>query len=239
MGKIKFGRALGLSILGVLSMMAMFAVSAQAAEFQFEKFIEVTKKFEKVAVLLATATGSQEGSGSLLVPGRNLKLTCTSGDVETGSEIINSKEGLAKITFLGCTALDLKTGTELPCTVDNPKALAKLLPVIHAFKEKVNEVEIELKLPFVLAEPDGGTIFTTVLLLGEACPLPEENPVTGSVSAQATTNNSVIDLAVFSEAIQKLIGDKLLFGGFESFINASATLELTGVHAGFDWGVAP
>lgn len=223
MGKIKFGRAFGLSILGVLSLMSLFAGGAQAKEFQI---------LLKPA-LLATFVGTQEGTGSLLVPGRNLTLNCTAGDVETGSEIISPTQALAKIQFLGCTALSHSTGAELPCTVDNPLATAVALPVLHNGER------------FILFEPDPGTAegakgnFTTVLLLGELCPLPEVNPVKGTTAAliEPLTNDTVKPLILFSPAISTLLGDALTYGGFASTITAKAELELTGAHVNEPFGI--
>ena len=217
MGKIKFGRVFGLSILGIVSMMAMFAVSAQAAEFWVK---------EKGNVLLATATGAQEGEGILLVPGRNLTLKCAAGDVKEGSEIKTASEGLAKILFLTCKAFSHKTGSAIPCEVLNPEATAIISPVVHE------------GLPYVLAKADGGTNFTTVVMHGELCPLPLESPVTGTLAAKVTTNGAVVDLIESSEAIQKLLGDVLKFGEFEAFVIAKATIELTGAHKGLNFGVA-
>lgn len=49
-----------------------------------------------------------------------------------------------------------------------------------------------------------------------------------------SSNGTATDLIVFSEATQKLLGDKFLFGGFESFLAVSAILELTGAYAGMN-----
>jgi hypothetical protein len=176
-------------------------------------------------VLLATATATQEGKAVLLVPGRNLKLECSSSDVLAGTEVLNATEALAKVKFLGCETFNHKTGAKLSCTVDVPEVTASLSPAAHAGGE------------YALAVPDG-SLFTTVILLGASCPLPEENPVKGSIVALIDGNGEVKPLLLFSEAIQLLVGDKLEFGGFTSYVSGSTVVELTGGHAGLGVEVA-
>jgi hypothetical protein len=60
MRKIKLGRALGLSLLSALCLVAVFAASAQAGE-------------------------AQEGAFSELVPGRNLTVNCQNGVMANGA----------------------------------------------------------------------------------------------------------------------------------------------------------
>jgi hypothetical protein len=230
MGKIKFGRVLIPSILGALSLAAMVAVSAQAAEFQ------ISLK----PALLATITGNVL-AGSLLVKGRNLKLNCTGGEIEEKSaegelsEITNATHALVVIQFQGCTALNHKTGAELPCTlVKQPLAIALVKPISLGAGD-----------PGVLFEPDKESKegakgqFTTLSFVGGGeCPLPENNPVTGTFAALIDNNDTKEVLLLFNEAIQKAAGAKSSFGGFEAFVNVTAHLTLTGAHAGLSFGVA-
>lgn len=185
---------------------------------------------EGESFLLATATGEQEGAGTLSVPFRNLKISCQEADFEEGTEMKSGTEALVKLVFLTCAALSLTSGKKLPCTVDISPATAIFAPTEHAAKN------------YLLAKPDEGEILTTVLLLGEECPLPEENQISGTFAAQVTVNKSSIDLVVFSEAIQKLLGDKAWFGKagtFEAFLNSSAIFMLTGEHQNRNFSVGP
>jgi hypothetical protein len=232
MGKIKFGRVLIPAILGALSLVAMFAVSAQAASPEFQISLK--------PALLATVTGSLL-AGFLLVAGRNLKLNCTGGKLEekgegTGiTEITNEKHGLAVIAFEGCTALNHKTGAELPCTlVKQPLAITLAKPILIGGTE-----------PGILFEPDAtskegekGRFVTVEFVGGGECPLPESNPVTGEAVALIDNNDTKEVLLLFSEAIQKAASAVLKFGGFEAFVNTTAHLTLTGTHTGLSFGVA-
>jgi hypothetical protein len=189
--------------------------NAQAGEFQIEG----------KAALLATVTGKQEGKLSLSIPELDVLVECSEGSILTAGEILNAKEGLVKMLFSGCLALSYKKGTKLPCTVDDLESTLRMLPVSHAGNA------------YVLFQPDGTELLTTILLLGVNCPLPNENPIKGSVVGQVTTNHQVVDLITFSPAIQQLVGDKLTYGPLASFITGSITLELTGAHAGLEFGV--
>jgi hypothetical protein len=225
MKKIKLRRAFGLSLLGALGLVAIFAVGAQAAQFLIEN-----TKGEKVS-LLATLTGAQEGAGYLLVAARNLKLPCTSADVIAGSEITDATKGLVKVTFLGCETINDKTGVKMPCEVldevgvkDQINATAILLPKEHA------------GIKYVTFDEDGGP-FALIKLSGVTCPIAGDFSVTGSVSAKLIVNLSVVDLIQFSQAFSELVGDSLKFGFFTAFLNGSGTTELTGAHTGLKFGV--
>ena len=236
MRNIKFGRILIVSLLSALSLTALMAVSAQAG------FFILNSKGEKV-ILLATIGGTG-GAGYLLVLEKNLKLNCTSGEVEPEnttthkkSEIIELNLALAVVKFEGCTALNDKTNGELPCTVAPVLATTLAKPYLFDDKEKS---------PGVLFEPDEGSNFTVVKMSGELCPLPPENPVTGQAVAlvdylPAGATDAVEPLLLFSDAIQLLAkessGDILKFGVSESIINATVHVKLTGEHIGLKFGV--
>jgi hypothetical protein len=237
MRKLAVRRILAASSLGAIGLLtAILADFAQAAEFTIES----------KAALLATLTGQQEGTGSLSVPGRNLKITCKSSEVTAG-EIVSPTQALAQLTFLECTSLNLSTGGEIPaCTVDTP------IVVIAIFLPK------ELgKVYYLLKEQEKVEVpFTTVTVLGAECPIKGAYMITGSLVAQLTTNNAVVNLVTYSEAIQASYislcekdlsehevslgncNDRIKFGAFETFLNASATLELIGAHKGMKFGVA-
>jgi hypothetical protein len=225
MRKIKLGRALGLSLLSALCLVAVFAASAQAGEAG--TFFLKNKESKEVAFLLVKGKGTQEGTGTLLIAGRNLALSCTTGTI-SNSELKTTTLATGEMTFSGCTALNHKTGAELPCTVTTPiVASFQVIPFLHEKTKK-----------YVTAEPkEAGGNFTTIELTGAECTLPVKNPVTGKISAEVTTNDAVVDLFTASEAFSKLVKDTLKFGGFEGFINGKATGELEGVHLGYKFGV--
>jgi hypothetical protein len=213
-----FGRTVGLSLIGALSLLSFSAVSAQAGQF----------KVNGLTNLLALLTGQQLGESLLLIPGRNLTLKCKVGTFETGSEIINGSEALAKIDFSQCLAFQHKSPfNQIECTIDNPLVIAKILPALHPANH-----------PLVLIEPDApATLFTILLLLGEKCPLPEENPVKGTLVALVDKNDTSEPQLLFTHALQALaetaLGDKVLFGGFPASLQATVDILAIGTHKDF------
>lgn len=184
--------------------------------------------------LLATVAASQIGKGYLLVAGRSLEIRCAGLNLSATSKIISSTDALIEITFTGCKSFDHKTLTELTTCLlkelETIKAKALVLPILHGPKGAEE--------PFLLFEPHTGATFTTVTYKpGIGCPLPLENPVTGSVTALVELLDAVLQLVLFSEGIQLLTGDVLKFGGFNSYILGLGKIELTGAHAGLKLGI--
>lgn len=223
-------RALGLAVLGALSMMAIFAAGAQAQAFLINE--------ANAGALKATVTGAQEGTGQLLVKQRGINIKCTGFTVNSGL-IESTTHGQGEITFEGCKVFNHNgDGALAVCTVHSSgaaneiiKASALLLPVLHGGG---NYVRAEHTKTGEVLNP-----FTTIEVLGASCAARGTYATKGSVVAEVTaaTNNTVTPLINLSETIQKLLGDVLSFGAFEAFINGSATLSLTGTHAGMKLGV--
>lgn len=178
----------------------------------------------------APLLGSQEEVMELSVPALNVILTCTSSHAE--GKFLALKEALATIKFTGCKVLS-KEKKELPCQIINGTekgviaVTARFLPILH---------NGEL---FALAEPDSPlTSFTKVTTeTPSECPLPASVAVTGSVTTQVPATTATQPLMTFSEAIQKLTGDKLFFGANEAFLKGSATVKLTGEYEGYAFSV--
>lgn len=238
MRKIKFGRALGLSLLSALSLMAVFAGGAQATADPGSFWVGELGKF-----LLATFTGTQEGAGSLLVPGRSLTITCNAGHVNSG-HLKTSTLGLAKVTFLECATFSHPGGGALTaCTVGKEKgkpesivATADLLPFLHL------EGGIPTNLNYVTAEPDESANFTEIVLSGSTCAIKGTYAVTGSISAEikpalSEPTHPIVNLIEATKAFSELVKDSLSFGAFSAFVIAKAEIELTGEHKGIKFGV--
>jgi hypothetical protein len=184
--------------------------------------------FSGGTVLLATVAVSQIGTGILLVAGRSLEIRCTALNLNSG-KIHTSTDGAGEATFTGCKAFDHKALTELKeckfVELETIKAKALVLPIRHGGEN------------FILFEPlEGAKNFTIISFKeGTECPLPLNNPVTGSISALVdpeTAEKLPRRLILFSEGIQLLTGDKLAFGGFPSYIKAHGEIQLDGPHAG-------
>jgi hypothetical protein len=224
-------KVLGLSLMAMLGLMAFAAVGAQAQELPGASSLGLYL-INLGNALLATATGAQVGVGKLLVEGRGIEIGCDTAHVVEG-KIDSATDALAKLEFLKCKTYEFGTLALIESCVikggtvaNGGTVLAKalLLPILHG---GVN---------YVLAEPQEGTNFATVSYEpGIGCVLPLNNPVSGSVSAQV--HEGVVAKLLLSPAIQLLTGDKLLFGTFPSYIDAEATVELTGSHSGQKLGV--
>jgi hypothetical protein len=206
---------LGLVMLSALGAMVLGTASAQAGVF----------KINGGAALLAEVAGSQESLTTFLVPSRNLTLVCHQGEWWNGISYISYLlGGLLVQQYLNCLALSHTKGTELPCTVHDPKLTAIILPSLHNGK------------PYIIYEIEELPA-SAIAFLGGSCPLPEENPVKGSTAALVSTNNKVVNLLNFSPAIQSLLGGTLSFGGSAATVEGSATIKLTGAHAGLTFGI--
>jgi hypothetical protein len=220
-------KVLGLALLSAFGMMA-FAGGAQAQELPGASSAG-TFLINLGSALLATVTGKQLGTGFLLVAARDLKIECSSFDIEEG-KINTSTDAQGKVVFLGCISKNHAGVTLADCQLkelETIRASALILPILHG------------GLTYVLFEPiPPATIFATPSYkAGTPCTLPLNNPVTGAVTALVKTLDAVVQPLLFSEAIQLLTGDKLAFGGFPAYINAEADVELTAPHAGQKLGI--
>ena len=176
-----------------------------------------------------TFGGAQEGAGILLVAKLGIDLKCAAGDVTIGNFRGNPEEALVSVLFLGCKVFEHKTAKE----ITGCKIPGEMLTATAIFFPELHGGEL-----FVLGEPDGSAAFTTVTFeKGKECVLTLNNEIKGTVTAQAPAGEVVEPLVTFSEAIQKLTGDKLLFGANEAFVNGSGQVHLTGVHVNCKFGV--
>jgi hypothetical protein len=175
MGKIKLGRALCLSILGVLSMMALFAVSAQANLFLLEK---------KAAAAGDTFGGIQLGVGKLLILNLGIEINCAKGEVEEG-KLLSDTIALAKLLYKECTVLNDPAGTESVCKANSKGAAEKEILAITKALPKVAGGE-----QWVLFESDEKEDFVTIELKGEACAAKGTYPVTGTTVALVDNNET-------------------------------------------------
>ncbi len=255
MSNTKIGlRAFGLSFLAVLGFMAFAAAGAQgqlAGKFLDLHTIIKEEKEEKIPLELAvgtTATGAQEGKGSLLVAKLNIAIECETADVEEGvvtaklvAEVTHKdKEGKvivliphtagtahATIKFLVCIVKTAALAT-IGCAVEggSVKAKVKLLAMLASAAHG--------EVPFVLAEPlTAGTPFATIKIINA----PEKFcAVTGTYEAKGSLALKVLAGHVNPQLVvpftnQALLGDELLLGTNPAVLDASATIEITGPEA--------
>lgn len=226
-------KTLGLSLLIGLLMTTFAVVTAQA-----ENLSDGGKPglfvVEGTSILVkgATFTGSI-GLPKLLVAGRNLEIDCSSGNFLEG-KFNSDTELLAKIEFSGCEPREHKTGSSVPgCFIPGHTftvsvvGLAKKHAAVAVFK------------PYILFEGDGSSTLGTIQFeSGKGCVLPLKNELKGSLVAELASEERILQSLFFSEVfVQKLLGDKLLFGTFESFVEGTGSISLTGAHSGLKFGI--
>lgn len=220
------GRRLALLGLSALGLMVAFIASAQAGEAG-KFWMGIEKEGKEGGFLLATFTGSQEGTFKELSFGNDLIVNCQVGGFKKGA-LETVTLGEAEMAFSECTVLSHATGNELPCSVHEPFIVkAKIVPLLHT--KTIRYVTFE---PLVAGAPLG-----TLVLLGEVCPKKGSYPVTGSISAEMTINNAVTNLITFSQGFSQLVKDTLKMGAFQAFWTGKYTWELSGVHKGLKFGV--
>jgi len=251
-------RALGLSLLATLGLMAFTAAGAQA-----EALKGVAGRILIGGVDATTGTiieGSQENAGTLLIPALNTEIVCQKIKVVTG-KVIGKGEGLGEILYEECAYWGTKTKieggkeileltTKLACEIledsetKAPEAIvakAKLLVVLHEVSAGVSDT-------YILAEADNatgaeGTLASVLVKTPGECPLPKLVEVTGSVVFKVTLGDlnlgqaeELYVLVTASKELSKagLFTDKLKFGINPAFIDGSALLWLA---SKANWGL--
>jgi hypothetical protein len=233
----------GLRLLGLLAVAAL-AVMAFASSAQAHKFL-VNKTF-----LLATVGGTQEGTGTMLVPGLSFQLSCTTMTVTSG-HLASATDGSGELLYTGCTTLKIKTAEELPCHVKEPiHATALFLPTLTTTGVPAILAE-KIKALILLHNPK----FTVAWPLGTLpCILPVDNTVTGDLCLEITAGNDTVKPLVVSDDTTQgkcdprvvlegaeggTVKDVLKYGAQEVTLDAKAELFLTGAaHEGLSLGVS-
>jgi len=241
-------RALGLSLLAALGLMAFTAAGAQA-----EALKGVAGKIKVLgvdAVGPITVLGEQEKLGTLLVPGLKFEIVCEKVDVLEGKIISGAKgEGLAELLYLECVTWNLGLTVKLPCELledaspfaaGSILAKVKLLVVLHEVSAGVSDTYI---LATADNEKEEGALASILYSTPSECPLPKLTEVKGSVVFKVTLGDLSLkqpeELYVLATASQELSSsglftDKLFYGVNEAFIDGSALLWLA---SDCNWGL--
>lgn len=246
-------RTLGLSLLAALSLMALGVAGAQAANL----VNGTTNGAGKIKILGAdasgfpiSATGEQEGSGTLLIPALNTEIVCEKLTVVAANTKITSIDGgSAEVLYEKCEYWGTKTtkhvsGVELleltvklPCEIleDSATLAAKAITAKGTLLVFLHEGR-----SYVLAE---GAPFASVLITTPSeCPLPKLVNVSGSLVFEVTTGDLNVGGAVLKILIKAskalsgsgLFPDKLLFGANTAYVDGSAEVWLA---SDCTWGV--
>ena len=212
-------KALGLSLLAAMGLMAFLAAGAQATWDVQLKEIEKTAKFDGKFV------AGQEGL--LLVPEQNLVIHCSGFTVEDG--LILALPGLdahADISYTGCKTL-VKG-------VENTGCVPVILPVKALLKQILHNGEV-----YILASPRE-TNFTVIHYNEDTCALPILPAVTGSVVFECYQGALVLDTCAKDKITHTIrpatpalfAGDTLKYGLNAAEIHGEAEILLTGEDAG-------
>jgi len=235
----KFGLGLLISAVGLMA----FAATAQAANPGY------LIGGAPVGTLTATATGSQIGDGYLLVAALNLELRCKKFSVQSGN-IDSNTVGLGKLLYEECAPLEMTgLGVFDDCEIPggHVSAEATLLPAEILTTNAFALLAEKIKATILIHSPE------------EECVLPESNTVKGELCLVIDDNNTTTPDVLASSTIQSTckprttleglnnelptqtgsnFKDQLLYGAQTANVDGTATLSLTGAHAGKTLGVA-
>jgi hypothetical protein len=177
----------------------------------------------------AAISGSQEGSGKLLVQGRGIDIECATAHIEEGW-LAFPTEAFAKVSHLGCVVFEHNTENAIEnCKLKSGGTIVSKVRIVPILHEGQN---------YIVITPAEGANFSTVSFeAGKGCVLPLNNPVTGTASASVSSLEAVTQLVSLSQAIQLLLWYELRFGSFLASPIGSATVELRGFHLGSALGV--
>ena len=216
-------KALGLSLMTAMGLMAFTAVSAQAVTWDING-AEIKAN--------ETATGKLKSGQTalLLVPKLNVIIHCTGFTVNEGT-IRTDNTAHVKLKYTGCETLINNVAAPL-CHPEILEVSAKILPILHPDKGKV----------YLLVEPlTAGQPFTTIHLLEDICALPPLVTVTGSVVFECENAAGTAQQDCKTEGTPQLIRpapptlfetDKLQYGLNTAEIHGKAEISLSGANVG-------
>ncbi len=220
-------RALGLSILAVLGMMAFTATAAQAGggEWLIETSSGVKTTLKNLSGL-ESITGEQEGLfNRLYILKLNLLVKCKK-TVVSEAHIVSSPlgHGKATISFSTCEVTDLSLNP-VACTLQEP-----IVTKVLALLVKHNGAG------YILFSPQVGLKFALVKSSGEFCTLPKEAEVKGHVVAEIKVKDEVNNLISTKLTLTLFPNHTLEYGAHVAHLEADALISLNDVHKGKKWG---
>ena len=246
-------KALGLSFLAVLGLMAFTATAAQASGLvlvlKADKIGSLPKPF--TVGITGREHNALAANSRLLILGLNFEIFCHTAVVSEGT-LTDKGSGHATITFQTCLAQGLVAGTDTLtgaiCEIPNIVAKTKYLVILHSGNVKLvpdNAVLVagaaEHKkgtgLPYILFLPLDLLTFASVLNHTE-CALPELSNVKGCVVAKLEhPHGHLVEHLISTKGMLALFGCKLNYGANEAHLDVDAFVSLTGPHAGLLWKV--
>jgi hypothetical protein len=255
-------RALGLSFIAVLGLMAFMAAGAQGAFLYLEK---VGEKIElKTLAVESEPVISAHTTGTLLVTAKNIEFQCPKVESDPAAPVKllgNSTVAHGHLIFSGCEAFEIEnkvTKVKLTllknCVPHSPGQLeGKILAgglaelVLHPAN---NTMVLFSPLTEINKEGKKITLPFTTVEVPEACALTETSPVTGTLLAECgelngssvfvggscATHRKVQLLQSVSQKLGEELGDTLKFGANIAAIDGIAAVEFGAPCKGCSWG---
>jgi len=206
-------KALCLSFLAVLGLIAFTATAAQASGNWMING-SALKSNESIS-------GASEGSSVFKVPSIKLEISCKEATVSGTLEL----NGLGKETM-----------TFTKCESPGLPGCSPIEPITAKF---LSEMLLHAEEPWLIFRPPvkGGS-FTTIFFDPAKCALPEENELTGAFAALLGKEETTQHLLSFiaGKTAESLFGLKYSFGINPAELAISSIWELSGANKGKVWG---
>jgi len=241
LGKRRF-KVLGLSFLAALSLMALSAGGARAANF----FLILNAAETVLSNLHATGSGEIDLLGVLLIPDLNFEIVCHKFTVKEGL-ILTDGVAHAKLLFETCLIDEIKnkiTGllTELPkCKVYESAMDEELnlnagnIPAEGLLLVKLHKFEGGEKIELLAHPKEAGGRFAT-LFFNELCPVPLESPISGLLTLEMHLGGHQVKQLLRESEVGLTLGS-LSFLGSQAVLDGAVWVFLAGAHEGLKWGI--
>ena len=216
-------RALGVSILAALGLMAVTAGGASASgTFLVQELAGVWD-----AAILGKGDNPLDNENRLLVLNLKIEFFCHSGSA--GGKINQAGHGHTTVEFKECFASGVNQDGDLIgeiCELENDivaKALAQV--VLHSTK------------PYILFSPLEGEFYGVINT--EPCPIPTAS-LKGNVVANISNpdGDNLVKLLSTKAMLGLFTTDKLFYGKNEAHLDVDGNVELSGAHENKAWGAA-
>ncbi len=235
-------RALGLSLLAALGLMAFAAAGAQASgEFLIAEPTNPNWLEETITGKLENALTS-----SLLILNLNHELICHEATV-TGN--INSHgHGHVDFELENCYVQGVSGGVLVGAKCSYFDIIIKTLAlvILHEGGTKLTldglggaEHKLGKGTPYILFTPLDGLTFATVVIGESECAMPAESRLKGCfvASIQKPFEDEVVKL-ISSKGLLELFGCTILYGANQAHLSLDALFSLSGSEIGKKWGAA-
>jgi hypothetical protein len=215
-------KALGLSFVAALGLMAFTAAGAQASGTVTVQGL--SPPF--TTPIAGTIENALHANSRLLILKLNLEISCHKG--KAAGHLSNAGHGHAEIIFEHCLAKGVGQSEAEACLMEN-NIVAKVLAlvILHGEANK----------PFIRFSPLEGESFA--LVLEHTCPIPEHALIKGSVVAEIVDPELKVGskLITTKGMLSLFTGDKLFYGANEAHLDADALVSLVN-HPTAAWSVS-